>query len=155
MIKLPLNPGQQLTSIKDMKPMKRGFDCQQFRRILTHRSLIHTDIALCGIAQSTQTRDGIVIHTFRVADNTGSIIMSVWGDDGKWIKNGDVIRIENAQVLEAKLFKGSLQLMPTRYGKIKRLGEDVMLFAETPNMSEFQWVTEEELKNAPGNPQPS
>ncbi|KAJ2758787.1 hypothetical protein IWQ56_002533 [Coemansia nantahalensis] len=124
----PLKPGQQLTAIAKFRPWMRGFDCE---------------VIVLETAMPTMTRDGQTIHTFLVADRTASIIMNVWGDDGKCIRNGDIIRIEGA---EAKLFKGFMQLTPARFGKLRRVGEDTMQFKEQPNVSEVQWVTEEESR---------
>ncbi|KAI8320612.1 nucleic acid-binding protein [Martensiomyces pterosporus] len=129
---VPLKPGQQLTPISKFRPSMRGFDCE---------------VIVLETAVPTTTRDGQTIHAFLVADRTGSIIMNIWGSDGKCIRNGDIIRIENA---EAKLFKGFLQLTTARFGKIKRVGEDTMVFREQPNASEMQWVTEEELRAMEG-----
>ncbi|KAJ1959947.1 hypothetical protein GGI12_004069 [Dipsacomyces acuminosporus] len=125
---VPLKPGQQLTPIAKFKPSMRGFDCE---------------VIVLETAVPTTTRDGQTIHAFLVADRTGSILMNIWGNDGKHIRNGDIIRIEGA---EAKLFKGFLQLTTARFGKIKRVGEDTMVFREHPNLSEMQWVTEEESR---------
>ncbi|KAJ2712475.1 hypothetical protein H4R19_002732 [Coemansia spiralis] len=124
----PLNPGQQLTPIAEFWPSMRGFDCE---------------VIVLETAMPTTTRDGQTIHTFLVADRTASIIMNVWGDDGKFIRNGDIIRVEGA---EAKLFKGFMQLTTARFGKLRRVGEDTMVFKELPNVSEMQWVTEEEAR---------
>ncbi|KAJ2782253.1 hypothetical protein H4R18_002397 [Coemansia javaensis] len=124
----PLNPGQQLMPIGKLRPMVRGFDCE---------------VIVLETAMPTTTRDGQTIHTFLVADRTASIIMTIWGNDGKYIRNGDIIRIEGA---EAKLFKGFMQLTTARFGKPRRVGEDTMLFKELPNLSETQWVTEEESR---------
>ncbi|KAJ1949086.1 hypothetical protein FBU59_001303 [Linderina macrospora] len=106
----------------------RGFDCE---------------VIVLETAVPTTTRDGQTIHSFIVADRTASIMMNIWGDDGKHIRNGDILRLEGA---EAKLFKGFLQLTTTRYGKIRRVGEDTMVFQEVPNISKMQWVTEEESR---------
>ncbi|KAJ2608732.1 hypothetical protein H4S08_004333 [Coemansia sp. RSA 1365] len=126
---IPLKPGQQLVPITKLRPSMRGFDCE---------------VIVLETAMPTTTRDGQTIHTFLVADKTASIIMNVWGNDGKFIRNGDIIRIEGA---EAKLFKGFMQLTTARFGKLKRVGEDTMLFREAPNVSEMQWVTEEESRS--------
>ncbi|KAJ2823204.1 hypothetical protein FBU31_004363 [Coemansia sp. 'formosensis'] len=126
---VPLRLGQQLTSIAKLRPSMRGFDCE---------------VIVLETAAPTMTMvTGQTIHTFLVADRSGSIIMNIWGDDGKYIRNGDIIRIEGA---EAKLFKGFLQLTPAKFGKFKRVGEDTMLFKEQPNVSEVMWVTEEESR---------
>ncbi|KAJ2456183.1 hypothetical protein EV183_000109 [Coemansia sp. RSA 2336] len=125
---VPLKPGQQLVPISKFRPSMRGFDCE---------------VIVLETAVPTTTRDGQTIHTFLVADKTGSIIMNIWGNDGKAIRNGDIIRIEGS---EAKLFKGFMQLTTARFGKLKRVGEDTMLYKEQPNFSEMQWVTEEESR---------
>ncbi|KAJ1996228.1 hypothetical protein GGI25_002218 [Coemansia spiralis] len=125
---VPLKPGQQLVPIIKFRPSMRGFDCE---------------VIVLETAMPTTTRDGQTIYSFLVADKTASIIMNIWGNDGRYIHNGDIIRIEGA---EAKLFKGFMQLTTARYGKIKRVGEDTMEFKEQPNVSEMQWVTEEESK---------
>ncbi|KAJ2800726.1 hypothetical protein H4R20_003950 [Coemansia guatemalensis] len=126
---IPLKLGQQLVPIAKFRPSMRGFDCE---------------VIVLETAIPTTTRDGQTIHTFLVADKSASIIMNIWGNDGKFIRNGDIIRIEGA---EAKLFKGFMQLTTARFGKLKRVGEDTMLFRETPNVSEMQWVTEEESRS--------
>lgn len=39
------------------------------------------------------TREGEMIYRYLVADKTGSVILSVWGEMGKDIKSGDILRI--------------------------------------------------------------
>jgi len=73
---------------------------------------------------------------FTIADITGSVRMLLWNNDGVLLRPGDICRIYNA---EAKLFQLEIQISPTRYGKIKRIGEDMMLFNESPNLSEWRW----------------
>ncbi|KAJ1671634.1 hypothetical protein GGF44_000775 [Coemansia sp. RSA 1694] len=125
---VPLRPGQQLTSLAQLRPSMRGFDCE---------------VIVLETAVPKTTRENQMIYTFLVADRSGSIIMNIWGDDGKYIRNGDIIRIEGA---EAKLFKGFLQLTTAKFGKFKRVGEDTMLFKEQPNFSDLMWVTEAESR---------
>ncbi|KAJ1897329.1 hypothetical protein LPJ66_003433 [Kickxella alabastrina] len=127
---VPLKAGQQLVPIAKFRPFMRGFDCE---------------VIVLETAVPTNIRDGHTIHTFLVADRTGSIMMTIWDAEGMSIRNGDIIRIEGA---DAKLFRGFLQLTTTRFGKIKRVGEDTMLFKEHPNFSEMMWVTEEEARSA-------
>ncbi|KAJ1733370.1 hypothetical protein LPJ61_001593 [Coemansia biformis] len=124
----PPKPGQQFVPIAKFRPAMRGFDCE---------------VIVLETAMPTTTRDGQTIHTFLVADRSASIIMNIWGNDGKCIRNGDIIRIDGA---EAKLFKGFMQLTTARFGKLRRVGEDTMLFKDQPNVSEVQWVTEEESR---------
>ncbi|KAJ1795447.1 hypothetical protein LPJ59_004339 [Coemansia sp. RSA 2399] len=131
---IPPKPGQQFIPIAKFRPSMRGFDCE---------------IIVLETAVPTTTRDGQTIYNFLVADKTGSILMNIWGDDGRYIRNGDILRIEGA---EARLFKGFLQLTTARFGKLKRVGEDTMEFKEQPNISELQWVTEQESKTMQKEP---
>lgn len=48
-------------------------------------------------------------------DDTGEIILSLWGDDIDKVKVGDSVKIENGWVSE---FKGNLQISPGKYGKL-------------------------------------
>ncbi|KAJ2387050.1 hypothetical protein GGI23_006362 [Coemansia sp. RSA 2559] len=131
---IPPKPGQQFIPIAKFRPSMRGFDCE---------------VIVLETAVPTTTRDGQTIYNFLVADKTGSILMNIWGDDGRYIRNGDILRIEGA---EARLFKGFLQLTTARFGKLKRVGEDTMEFKEQPNISELQWVTEQESKSMQKEP---
>ncbi|KAJ2698163.1 hypothetical protein H4218_003449 [Coemansia sp. IMI 209128] len=125
---VPLKLGQKLTSIATLRPSMRGFDCE---------------VIVLETAMPTTTNAGLTIHTFLVADRTGSIIMTIWGTEGEYIRNGDILRIEGA---EARLFKGFLQLTTAKFGKLLRVGEETMPFKEQPNCSEMMWVTEEESR---------
>lgn len=51
-------------------------------------------------------------------DETGSIQLSLWGEDSSKYKIGDNILIENCYISQ---FKGNLQLSPGRNGKINLL----------------------------------
>ncbi|KAI8968000.1 hypothetical protein BDF20DRAFT_800145, partial [Mycotypha africana] len=92
-----------LLAIKDTHPMARNFDCEV--------------IVLEKEDEVTRTRDGDLIHRFLVADKTGSITLSVWGEIGGYIHTGDILRINGGC-------------------KIKRIGQDTFPFNEKPNMSE-------------------
>lgn len=42
------------------------------------------------------TRHGDAIYKYIVADKTGSIVLSIWGDRAKCIKSGDILRVTGA-----------------------------------------------------------
>ncbi len=66
-----------------------------------------------------------------VADDTGSILMSVW--DGKWeVEEGKNYRISNGYVT---LVRGSMRLSLGRYGKLEETEEPVEANLDN-NMSE-------------------
>lgn len=48
-------------------------------------------------------------------DDSGSITLSLWGEDIEKVGAGDKVSIENGWVSE---FKGNLQISPGKYGKM-------------------------------------
>lgn len=51
-------------------------------------------------------------------DDSGEILLSLWGDDIEKVNVGDKIKIENGWVSE---FKGNLQLSIGKFGKMEKL----------------------------------
>ncbi|PVV02981.1 hypothetical protein BB560_002561 [Smittium megazygosporum] len=83
-------------------------------------SAVKNSILLSSPARESNTvRDGQKVRKFKVADNSGSIVLTLWGEIGDYVKNGDVLKIDGA---EAKLFKNTLTLSVGRYGKLMRIG---------------------------------
>lgn len=117
-------PRSNLLLIKDMTPMSRNFDCEV--------------IVLQREGEPAVTRDGDNIYRFLVADRTGSITLSVWGETGRDIKIGDILRVTG---VENKLRVGRLILATPKSCKIRRVGQDTFLFTEQPNMSEVEYNT--------------
>lgn len=85
------------------------------------------------------------IYTLFVADKTASVVMAYFGESARTIKIGDVLRLEN---VTTKLYWNCLQLIVLENSKVRRLGEDMMVFSEYPNMSHMEWVADES-----GNPE--
>ena len=53
-----------------------------------------------------------------VKDESGEIILSLWGEDADRFAQGDTIQIENGWVSE---YKGNMQLSAGKFGKITKL----------------------------------
>ncbi|KAG0265901.1 SOSS complex subunit B1 [Mortierella polycephala] len=123
--------GLHLTHIADLRPAMRGFNLE----------CILLDQA--GEPRKVHS-DNTVVTTFRVADKTGSVHLSIWGDDAQLLRSGDILRIQGG---EARLFKNQLQMSITKAGKFRKIGEDTMVFTELPNWSEVNW---EQEMNKPG-----
>ncbi len=60
------------------------------------------------------------VANITLKDESGSIVMSLWGDDITRINVGDKIKISNGYVTE---FRGSPQLSSGKYGKIEVTGK--------------------------------
>ncbi|CAF1017063.1 unnamed protein product [Adineta steineri] len=82
-------------------------------------------------ANPQKTREGHEIHSFKVADRTGSVTLNVWNTAGKLISPGDIIRLQNCLT---QVFKNELCVKP---GRITKVGEFMMDFKEEPDMSIF------------------
>ena len=63
-----------------------------------------------------KTRDGHEIHSFKVADRTGSVTLNVWNTTGKLISPGDILRLQNCIT---QVFKNELCVKPGRSMKSK------------------------------------
>lgn len=81
---------------------------------------------------SRPTNDGTTIHSFLVADATGSIVFNIWGVPGAGIEPADIMVLHDGY---AAFFREQLTLYMGKRGRLERVGRFAMLFAETPNMS--------------------
>jgi hypothetical protein len=62
-------------------------------------------------ANPQKTREGHEIHSFKIADRTGSVIFNVWNTTGKLISVGDILRLQNCIT---QVFKNELCVKPGR-----------------------------------------
>ncbi|CAF0936430.1 unnamed protein product [Rotaria sordida] len=85
-------------------------------------------------ANPQKTREGHEIHSFKVADRTGSVTLNVWNTTGKLISPGDILRLQNCIT---QVFKNELCVKPGRNGIVTKVGEFMMDFKEEPDMSIF------------------
>ena len=60
------------------------------------------------------------VANITLKDDSGSIAMSLWGNDSMNLNEGDVIKVTNGYVSE---FRGSPQLSAGKFGKIEVVGK--------------------------------
>ncbi|KAI8868404.1 hypothetical protein GQ42DRAFT_125303 [Ramicandelaber brevisporus] len=103
-----------------------------------NRKGFHTEVIVLEVSKQPQIdkSKGLLIFQFIVADRTGSMVLAVWEPSGPLIREGDILRIVQA---ETKLYNNALQLGVTRTGRIVRIGRYTLQFAELPNHSLYQW----------------
>lgn len=65
-------------------------------------------------ANPQKTREGHEIHSFKVADRTGSVTLNVWNTTGQLIAPGDILRLQNCIT---QVFKNELCVKPGRSKK--------------------------------------
>jgi hypothetical protein len=85
-----------------------------------------------------KTRDH-VIHHFFVADETAAIQLSLWDEFGDSIEVGDILSLKNGK---CALWTNSLELQKGKKGTLVKIGEFTMVFNESKNMSQYEWIEE-------------
>lgn len=78
-----------------------------------------------------------------VADETAAVHFQLWGDECDSFDSGDIIHLSNGIF---SYQRGNLILRAGKRGKLEKIGEFTMSYAETPNMSEIHWIPD------PSNP---
>ncbi|RZC53346.1 hypothetical protein C5167_012197 [Papaver somniferum] len=72
-----------------------------------------------------------------VADETASVHFQLWGTECDAFEPGDIVRLTNGIFSKNR---NNLVLRAGKRGRAEKIGEFTMVFAETPNMSEIDWV---------------
>jgi len=113
--------------IKDLYPQAKNL---QMKVIILH------------VGNSYKTKDGLEVRSCKVADKSGSINLSVWGDHGNYIQPGDILSLCRCYSV---LFKNCLTLYVGKFGSLTKIGEFCMVFSETPDMSEQNpdWIQQQ------------
>lgn len=62
-------------------------------------------------ANPQKTRDGHEIHSFKIADQSGSVTFNVWNKTGELIRPGDILRLQNCIT---QVFRNELCVKPGR-----------------------------------------
>ena len=69
-----------------------------------------------GPVREVNTKNGrLKVSDAVIEDDSGTITLTLWGDEGDKIKQGDEVKIENGFVKE---WNNSLQLSAGKYGKL-------------------------------------
>lgn len=108
----------KMTHVKELRPGLKNLNMR---------------FVVLDIGNPSKTKDGHQVRSVKVSDKTGSINMSVWDDLGEVLQCGDIVRLTKGY---ATLFRGCLTLYSGTGGKLHKVGEFCMVFAEFPNMSE-------------------
>ncbi len=88
--------------IKDLRPRMTGVD-------------LRAKVVEISEPKVVETGSGGIVSIVLIADETGSITMSLWNGQINLVSEGDLIEIKNARV---DRFRGELQLRLPRYSRI-------------------------------------
>ncbi|XP_063239974.1 SOSS complex subunit B homolog [Bacillus rossius redtenbacheri] len=85
------------------------------------------------VGPPTVTKENREVRTFKVADTSASINVSIWDDPGQMLVPGDIVRLTKGY---ASVWRNCLTLYSGKSGEIQKIGEFCMVFNEQLNMSE-------------------
>lgn len=108
---------EKITKINELQPNQKMLYCK---------------FIVLDVGDAISTKDGHLITTCRVADETASINLSLWDGKGKAIKSGDILKLSNGYT---NVWKRSLTLYTGKAGHLTRTGEFLYIFAEIPYLS--------------------
>ena len=103
--------------VKDLEPNQKNF------------SIV---VIVLDISKPTQTKDGHEVRSVRIADKTGSVNLSLWNEFGAVLRDGDILRMHGCFT---QIWKNSLQIKIGPKGTITKVGDFLLVFSETPDMS--------------------
>lgn len=85
------------------------------------------------VGPPTITKENREVRTFKVADQTACVNVSVWDEPGQLLVPGDIVRLTKGY---ASVWRQCLTLYSGKNGDIQKIGEFCMVFNESLNMSE-------------------
>jgi len=130
---------KSLNYIKDLYPTSRNLSLK---------------VIVIQVSNSYKTKDGNEVRSCKVADKTGSVNLSIWGEYGNFVQPSDILSLSRCY---AVMFKNSLTLYVGKQGTMKRVGEFCMSFNENPDLSDvnIDWGPEHTPDKAGGINPPS
>jgi ssDNA-binding replication factor A large subunit len=132
---MAMNVNHVITSIRDIRPGQRGYNI--------------TCLVIDTKRENAVSKSNQPLYSIWVGDHSGSIIVTLWGDEWIYLRPGDMLKITDAI---ANMRMKRLQLTIERSGKVRRFGEylnlirDLLVFSPTPNMSHVTWQAVEGSK---------
>ncbi|XP_064101532.1 SOSS complex subunit B1-B-like isoform X4 [Macrobrachium nipponense] len=85
------------------------------------------------IGRPNVTKENHEVRSVKVADRSGCVNISVWGEPGQLLQPGDIVNLTKGYV---SVFKNCLTLYVGKGGDLQKVSEFCMQFNEVPNMSE-------------------
>eukprot|EP01119_Soliformovum_irregulare_P024181 TRINITY_DN8606_c0_g1_i1.p1 TRINITY_DN8606_c0_g1~~TRINITY_DN8606_c0_g1_i1.p1 ORF type:complete len:160 (+),score=15.15 TRINITY_DN8606_c0_g1_i1:1-480(+) len=124
---IPKDDQENVISIAELRPYLRT---------------VHLNFIILEAGPTTVTKDGHLMTTALIADETASVSLCVWDEQGKWLRPGDIFRMKGGFTT---MFKNQMILYAGRQGVLERTGSFTKKFVETPNMSQKQWILDQSV----------
>ncbi|XP_055614230.1 SOSS complex subunit B homolog [Uranotaenia lowii] len=94
---------------------------------------INVIFIVLDVGPVTLTKENREVRTFKVADQSAAINVSIWDEPGKLLTPGDIVRLTKGY---AAVWRQCLTLYSGKNGEIHRLGDFCFTFNEMINMSD-------------------
>lgn len=108
-------------------------DCIPIKDIRANLKNINVVFIVLEVGPATVTKENRVVRTFKVADATACINVSVWDEPGSLLVPGDIVRLTKGY---ASIWRQCLTLYSGKNGDILKIGDFCLSFNEHLNMSE-------------------
>lgn len=108
-------------------------DCTAIKDIRQGQKNLNVIFIVLEVTSSSRTKENREVRTFKVADPTACINVSIWDEPGKLLIPGDIIKLTKGY---ASIFRSCLILYSGKNGDIQRIGDFCLAFNEQLNMSE-------------------
>lgn len=108
-------------------------DCIAIKDIRPGLKNINVVFIVLEVGLATITKENREVRTFKVADISACINVSVWDSPGKLIVPGDIVRLTKGY---ASIWRSQLTLYSGKNGDISKIGDFCLAFNEQINMSE-------------------
>jgi len=103
------------------------------------------------VSHPTITKENREVRTFKVADSTACMNVSIWDEPGQLLMPGDIVRLTKGY---ASMWRQCLTLYSGKTGDIQKIGEFCMVINEQINMSEPNMGMVQQLVNQSGSGPP-
>ncbi|XP_055707594.1 SOSS complex subunit B homolog isoform X1 [Phlebotomus papatasi] len=108
-------------------------DCTAIKDIRAGLKNINVVFIVLEVGAATVTKENREVRTFKIADPTGCINLSIWDEPGKLLIPGDIVRLTKGY---ASIWRQCLTLYSGKNGDIHKIGDFCLTFNEQLNMSE-------------------
>ncbi|XP_026828634.1 solute carrier family 35 member C2 isoform X2 [Ooceraea biroi] len=120
----------------------------QIKDIRAGQKNINVVFIVLEVSHPTITKENREVRTFKVADSTACMNVSIWDEPGQLLMPGDIVRLTKGY---ASVWRQCLTLYSGKTGDIQKIGEFCMVINEQVNMSDPNPALAQQLVNQSGS----
>lgn len=123
----------------------------QIKDIRAGQKNINVMFIVLEVSHPTITKENREVRTFKVADPTACMNVSIWDEPGQLLMPGDIVRLTKGY---ASVWRQCLTLYSGKNGEIQKVGEFCMAINEQVNMSDPNPMLAQQMVNQSGSGPP-